>query len=526
VMARKNENRTPTFVLNLELTVEPFQVYLLEKQFEISRQLYNTILGELLKRHEQLKRTKKHQRLSCQLRAVTRQSLKYENATSKEGKEKLVFYLKEHKQILTQIIEMQREYGLTEYQTHEWVKEPRNHYTFTSKNKVQLHSALAQKVASRSWTTFEKLLKGKAKQVHFKQKGELTSLEGKQAHTGIVFNKETGICSFGNLSMPVMMKEKDDYVTEALQSRIKYSRITKETIRGKDRYFLQLAMEGMAPPKRDKNTGQFKYPIGDERVGIDLGTQSVAVVSKERIILTDLAPDVQILWREIRRIQRKMDRSKRATNPQNYKEDGTIKKGRRTWVYSNHYLKLKAQLKELYRKLRVKRLLSHRRMANHLLSYGNEFYIEQMNIQALQKRAKETKINEKTGKYQRKKRFGKSIANKSPATFKNTLKEKVLRLGGQFYEVNTRTFKASQYDHKKDEYIKKKLSHRWHIFEDGTKVQRDLYSAFLLMNSNEDLKTSNTSLCIDGFKAFLIKHDIEINRIKETGIKVKNSGIH
>lgn len=42
------------------------------------------------------------------------------------------------------------------------------------------------------------------------------------------------------------------------------------------------------------------------------------------------------------------------------------------------------------------------------------------------------------------------------------------------------TVKASQYDHELNQFIKKKLSQRFHIFSDGTKVQRDVYSAFLL----------------------------------------------
>lgn len=42
-----------------------------------------------------------------------------------------------------------------------------------------------------------------------------------------------------------------------------------------------------------------------------------------------------------------MDRSRRATNSQNYNEDGTIKKGRKTWRYSNHYKKLKEKHSEL-----------------------------------------------------------------------------------------------------------------------------------------------------------------------------------
>ena len=57
--------------------------------------------------------------------------------------------------------------------------------------------------------------------------------------------------------------------------------------------------------------------------------------------------------------------------------------------------------------------------------------------------------------------------------------------GKKLNQVNTQTFKASQYNHFTDEYIKKELSNRWNNF-DGIKVQRDLYSAFLLKNSKKD----------------------------------------
>lgn len=42
-----------------------------------------------------------------------------------------------------------------------------------------------------------------------------------------------------------------------------------------------------------------------------------------------------------------MDRSRRAVNPQNYNDDGTIKKCCKSWIYSNHYKKLKAKHSEL-----------------------------------------------------------------------------------------------------------------------------------------------------------------------------------
>lgn len=41
-------------------------------------------------------------------------------------------------------------------------------------------------------------------------------------------------------------------------------------------------------------------------------------------------------------------------------------------------------------------------------------------------------------------------------------------------------YRASQYDHTADDYIKKKLSDRMYHLADGTLVQQDWYSSFLL----------------------------------------------
>ena len=154
------------------------------------------------------------------------------------------------------------------------------------------------------------------------------------------------------------------------------------------------------------------------------------------------------------------------------------KKGKKSGFYSKRYKKLKAALKELHRKQAVIRKQSHNQLTNQLLSFGDEHYWEDMNMQALQKRAKKTEISEKTGKYKRKKRFGKSIGHRAPAMFLRILERKIIAHGGSFKKVNTFKFKASQYDHKSNEYKKKELKERWHRFDDGTKVQRDLYSAF------------------------------------------------
>ena len=81
------------------------------------------------------------------------------------------------------------------------------------------------------------------------------------------------------------------------------------------------------------------------------------------------------------------------------------------------------------------------------------------------------------------------------------------------------------YDHKLNDCNKKSLSQRWHTFEDGTTVQRDIYSSFLLLCSNNDLTSPNKDECDKLFEQFLINHDKCINKIKENKVKVLNSGI-
>ncbi|WP_152618051.1 hypothetical protein [Caldibacillus thermoamylovorans] len=133
----------------------------------------------------------------------------------------------------------------------------------------------------------------------------------------------------------------------------------------------------------------------------------------------------------------------------------------------------------------------------------------------MQARAKETTINEKTGNYNKKKRFGKSIANKAPSMLLTILDNKLKFQDTKLKKVDTYSVKASQYNHVTNEYNKKELGQRWNDFGDF-KIQRDLYSAFLIMNVNEDLKTINRELCFRKFGNFKELHDLEINRIKSS----------
>ncbi|MBS4535113.1 hypothetical protein GOQ29_05705, partial [Clostridium sp. D2Q-14] len=58
------------------------------------------------------------------------------------------------------------------------------------------------------------------------------------------------------------------------------------------------------------------------------------------------------------------------------------------------------------------------------------------------------------------------------------------------------------------------LSTRWKNVNNN-KVQRDLYSTFLIMNSKKNLKTTDRNKCFETFDSFLELHNKEIERIRK-----------
>lgn len=272
--------------------------------------------------------------------------------------------------------------------------------------------------------------------------------------------------------------------------------------------------KGAAPIKIDKETGETKHQLGTGEVGLDIGTQTIAISSQSDVKIFELADKVQNIENQKRLIGRKMDRSKRSMNPNNFNPDGTIKnQGNKKvkWNKSNHYVKLQRQIKELYRKQADIRKLQHEQMANYIISLGDNIYVETMNFKGLQRRAKKTEKNDK-GKFKKKKRFGKSLANKAPAMLLTIIERKLGYHDNTLNKIDTYSVKASQYNHFDGECNKKKLSQRWNYF-DGCKVQRDMYSAFLIMNVDVDLKGINQQKCNTTFKNFLKLHDIEVERL-------------
>lgn len=471
------------FIVEFPLKTEKYQEDILNKRFEIGRKIYNSLVNITQKRYKEMIKTKKYRKLISSLTGNK----------------------KSDKEIWKQINDIRKQYGMSEYSFHEDVKQIQKHF------KDNIDSFTAQKIATTLWKSYDKLFFGNGKKIYFKCYGELNSLEGKSNKTGIRLVDDMLI--WNKLKIPVMIDYDNYYEYQAMQCDICYNRIIKKYVRNKYKFYVQVVFKGTPPIKVD-TTSKIKHFIGEGDVGIDIGTSTIAVASESDVKILELADRVQNIENQKQRLLRKMDRSRRFTNSNNYNADGTINKQgneKLKWNKSSHYIKYQNELKELYRKQADIRKYQHECLANYIISLGNKVYVEKMNFAGLQKRAINTEKNDKD-KFIRKKRFGKSLANKAPSMLLTIINRKLAYYGEKLIEIDTINAKASQFNHFDETYTKKTLSQRWNDFN-GIKIQRDMYSAFLIMNIADDLKSFDIDKCNKRFENFYRLHSLEVDRL-------------
>ena len=351
------------FVVEFPLKTEKYQEDILNKRFEIGRMIYNSLANVTQKRYREMIKTREYRNLISSL----------------TGNKKA------DKEIWKQINNIRRQYNMSEYSFYTDVQKMQKHF------KDNIDSRTARKIASALWRSYDKLFFGNGKKVYFKRYGELNSLEGSSGQTGIrIVNN---ILVWNGLKIPVVIDYDNYYECRTMQCDICYNRIVRKYVRNKYKFYVQVIFKGNPPAKVDIATGEVKHCIGSGDVGLDIGTRTIAISSQSDVKILELADRVQNIEDQKRRILRRMNRSRRATNPDNYNENGTIKKqGNKKvkWDKSNHYIKYQNILKELYRKQADIRKYQHECLANYIISLGNKIYVEKMNFAGLQRRAKKT----------------------------------------------------------------------------------------------------------------------------------------
>lgn len=479
-----------TFIMEFELIAGNQETIFLEKRFNAGSNIYNLCLNHCIKQLNKLKRDKEYRKSVKALKTVNKK-LEKKNLLQDEIKR-----LKDIKNSCTnKIKELEKEYQFTENDIQKYAKVPREFI-----GKI-LNSNIVQKIASTAFDAAKKLQYGKAKKVRFKKKGEIT-LEGKNNSTGFIFDIKTMKLKLGK-KLFCNLKTIVERQKNCFKNRIKFCRVLKRYIRGTRRYFLQIVFEG---------TPETDFQIGKGEVGLDIGTSTVAICSNKEVKLLKLSETEQET-RKIRILQRSLDRKRRKANPDNYDENGKVKKKRKEWKFSKNYFRELNKLKEVYRKKRIKDNQYKNILINFILSQGDIVKTEKTSVNSWKNRSKKTAVNKSNGKNISKKRFGKSVNNNAPGTFIRKIEEKLSYFRKELIKINPFKTKASQFNHISQEFKKCSLEVRFKELIQGIVVQRDLYSAFLIKNV-ENLSEYNMEKVNQQFDEFYEKQLKEVERIK------------
>jgi hypothetical protein len=357
-------------------------------------------------------------------------------------------------------------HGFTEYGLQGIAVAHKNAAGFSG--RIGVHET--QTIGTRVFKALEQYLFGKRGRPRFKgKKRPLHSLEGKNNLGMLRWNADAAVLQVERgWAIPVSMPnlKKDEWLAAALQHRTKYCRITWRVLHGRKQWFVQLVQDGQVPIKASVAK---RLASPDTNGGIDIGPSTIAWVTDTQARLQRFAPTVDRPHAEIRRQQRHIDRQRRSNNPDNYHPDGRAKKGCRNWVSSQRQILAERKLAELLRYEADVRKQSHGKDINNLLSQARVWRDDGVSPKALQKM------------------YGRSIGVRAPGNFMSALTRKAARAGGQRQVIDVRRLKTSQYDHSTGTFTKKSLAERWHVFGDGGgRVQRDVYSAFLARNSEEN----------------------------------------
>ena len=453
-MAKKEEKTMS--VVTLPLKTEPWQADRLTKLMENCRAIYNVVLGQAWREYCKVIADPEYAAAAAvygEFKKACEEENKAENKAGKKsgsnGDKKAP--KKKPPEVVAALDTMNRmraEKNLTEYGIGNMVTYHRQHYSTSVSSMVANRS-----IAAPIWAALHKVIFDDGKEVHFKGKGELESVasDGKSGIRLVDADGETLFCgtpfapmflavsSRGGKKMqiPVAVPKNDAYKVRMTARKFSVVRIVKKTVRGTDKFYVQLTVEGTPEPKLDKY-GNDKHVRGKGKVGVYIDTRTVTVAAADGEIIKTykLNEGIDHFEQEKIRLNQYMSHSRLLNNPDNFDEDGTIKKGvvvdgirrRLKWHNSNKYYKAKDAKKDLFRVERETRRLERIRIANEILSLGNDIYINEFPFADAAKRKTEDKLKA-DGTPASKAKAGKAIGENAPGVLVTLLRNKIESTG-------------------------------------------------------------------------------------------------
>ncbi len=403
------------YILTLPLKTEVYQEHILEKRFRLGEHLYNNFLNFEKKKFHEMTKRKDYRDAQNLIKELTIQINSLDEF--KESKQLIQELRKQRKEQYDIIYNIKKMFDWSEFGFINDMKKYRKYY------KANLNSTICDNLSGRCFKAFEKmeseLIKDQYRNdedkvnpcVHYKRKDSLRCLTAKKNSTGIRFSLDEGnrigTVKWQGLVFSIDLSKCTLYEWQALQSEICYCAVKREKIKGKWKYYIQITLKGHVPDKFNKQTGELKRQLGKGNVGLYFTSTSLTVSTENGVKTYPL--EIKNNEDEKTELLQKMDASRRATNPDNYNEDGTSKEKSeiKGWHFSKAYKKYRAELYEIYRKECEEKKLLQEILANEVIASGDVFNCNKMDFKFLQRN------------------LGKKIQSASPAMLKTTIERKL-----------------------------------------------------------------------------------------------------
>ena len=565
-MPEKEKKNQHILSMGLEINADD-KIYL-DKYFEFVRKMQNYFISYQLKKYNKMVRETNYQELKIQIdnidkaisnfyRQITnRQKVIDEGEISKceitsyknviaELKKDISSLKKEKSKYQKQIYELLKEYRFSDlsFKSDVAIFDKIDYFTkpcYKTKNgklardkngnKIPILdengnvkrkcfvSSLVRKysIAAPIWSAFDKKFKENGV-VHFKSFFNKKSVSSIAFPVGNSFkdNNAFVIPSVGKIikyKIPRTQYEKEVFNKENVNV-IRIKRIWKNT---KYSYSVQFTITGEPVLRKDKDNC-VKHPLGTGVAGVGISLNECWICTENTLKRVSLVPpDAYEFDDEIKQIERAMDRSRRATNPNNFDEKGRAKsfyeipdpdnpdkiiKLKLRWRFSKHYRKLSQRKAYLEGINARKRKLYDENLVNELLPYFNEINIQKNDFKRIQ--MSKQKVGDSTDE---KKKAGLHIKEASPSQFVEILKRKVISHGGKVNIITKKECQATEFNHTDGKFYDMPVSNRWFGMSDGNVLQRDAHTAFNLLTLN-DIEKSNKL-----YDDFLKQHSAELEK--------------
>ena len=376
-----------------------------------------------------------------------------------------------------------KELKLRKYDLHNRIVKYKKNY----ESYLWIH--ICQKIAAQLYKWVNFIASNRWKVLHKKQWFQFTSIEWQNNATGIRVIKIKWDYYFSYKWFLKKISFKDEYQCKNFNlEKIAYCRLVRRQFRRNYRYYLQLTMKWSSSKKKI---------ISKHKAWIDFGLNGIALVRDDNQCKLLHTWNANYHQKRIAKLQKVVSEEYEKLNPWVHKK----------WdkLVSNWKIRY---LMKIINCLRRKQAKKHKcelnKLAKEILAFAWELITEDMDFKRI-KQSKEYKW------------LAKIIQFCTPWLLKSKLEENI-----ELKYVDKYNYRASQYNHLTNEYIKPKLSDRTKKIWENV-IQRDLYSAYLLLNHNEDFKAIDRKKCIENFNTFIEKHNQLIEELKQNKEKYPQS---